>query len=49
MNHQEIAEILDQAAQNLQPTPQLAAKHEVNLETAYEIQNLCMQKTLEPW
>jgi 2-oxo-3-hexenedioate decarboxylase len=46
MKPQEIAEILDQAAQNLQPTPQMAVKHEVSLETAYEIQNLCVQKRL---
>lgn len=47
MNHQEIAEILDQAARHARPTTQLAAAHQIDLDAAYQIQNLCVGKKLD--
>ena len=47
MNHQEIAEILDQAARHARPTSQLAATYQIDLDAAYEIQNLCVGKRLD--
>lgn len=46
MTHQEIAEILDQAARHARPTSQLAATYQIDLDAAYEIQNLCVGKRL---
>ncbi|SHI34912.1 2-oxo-3-hexenedioate decarboxylase [Mesonia phycicola] len=47
MNHQEIAEILDQAASHARPILQLADNHQIDIEAAYQIQNYCIQKRLE--
>lgn len=46
MNYQEIADILDQAASHARPTLQLAASHQIDLETAYQVQNQCIAKRL---
>ncbi|MBW2960909.1 2-keto-4-pentenoate hydratase [Mesonia aestuariivivens] len=47
MNHQEIAEILDQAARYARPISQLATDCQIDLDAAYQIQNLCVSKRLE--
>lgn len=47
MTHQEIADLLDQAAQEAKAVEQVSHKHQFSLEEAYEIQRLSIQNRVE--
>lgn len=46
MTKQEIAKVLDEAAKNAKPTAQMAEKHQISLDAAYEIQQKSIEKRI---
>lgn len=47
MTHQEIADLLDRAAQEAETVEQVSLKHQFSLEEAYEIQRLSIQNRID--
>ena len=47
MNNNQLAEVLDSAAKNAHPVPQVSLSNPINLDSAYEIQRLSINKRLD--